>query len=253
VSTNNRDTNPHAVTRWVVDHAPFVASVGLFLLVVMRVLRVSSFDVATASTLIRETSVVSLVLGVLVGVLPGLLSGAAIYLLILATGPGAPTYRSMAWFAVVLIWFLLTVLLPWIALIITTLLLVGIFLAQRKLKWPLEVWAVISFLLTVVIDQPRMWLPPERISVAGTHLTGYVLDAGSEWTTVMLEDDRSIVIVQSAEVEERTVCNLAPRSSGRTIGQLILGEEGGSRNPLCEERGNEDSGDTVAPSPTKSA
>lgn len=221
--------------KWPQDHAPFLASVVLFLLVVIRVLRVSGFDPATAATLVRESGLVTIALGALVGSLPALLVGAAFYLVILAMGgPGESSHRAAAWTAAVILWSLLTILLPWISLLTTTALLVVLVLVQRKLKWRLEYFAVLGFLSFLLLDQPRMWLPPENVAIASREPTvAYVLSVDSEWTTLLREDNRAIVIVENADVMSRTVCNLVPQASTRTIGQIVFGEQGGSRNPAC--------------------
>jgi hypothetical protein len=227
--------HPDPLIRWAADHAPLLATGLIFAFIVVRVLRVSEFDPATATTLIRESGPVSVVTGVLATSLPDLMIPGMVFLLILAQGgPGTPTQRRAAILTVGTAFLVLVVVIPWAFLLRVFLLLVVIFFAQRRLKWPLEYFAVVAVLVTFLLDVPVMWLPPERVELMSRdNVTGYVLATDSEWTSVLLEEDREVLIVRTYEVSERTVCNVEDPGKGRTLSQLLLREEGGLRNPLC--------------------
>lgn len=226
---------PDPVVTWATDHLPFLASLALFVAVVVRVLRVSEFDIGTATTLMRETGPVTLVLGVLVTSLPGLVIAAAFYLMILAVGgPGTRLQRRAAYVATLALWLVLTALVPWTTLIVVTLLLLGLYFFQRKFRWSLEFFAVATVVLTLFLDQPQVWLPPEIIDLADRGpVVGYVVSVDGEWTTILEEDHRQVDVVPSTSVHGRTVCNLSPRTSARTLGQILNGDYGGERNPPC--------------------
>lgn len=226
---------PDPVGRWAASHAPLLASVTLFVLVIIRVLRVSAFDPATAAALVRETGLVSIVIGALVLSMPGLLQAAAVLLTFLSLGgPGSSTQRRAAATIASLIVLLLTVILPWLHLIVFLFFLVIIALLWRRLRWPLEIFAVAAVFVGSLLDVSEVWLPPENVRlIDGGRITGYVLSVDRDWTSVLRERNRAIILVRTAEVATRTVCNVEEVPATRTIGQIILGERGGGRNPPC--------------------
>lgn len=235
---NGVSTDP--LTQWAANHATLLLTVALFVLVVIRVLRVSAFDPATAAALVREIGIVSIVIGALVLSLPGLLQSAAVFLAFLALGgPGSTVQRRAASTIASVIVLLLSVVLPWLQLIFFLILLVLIVVVWRRVKWPLELFAVVAVLVSSLLDVSEVWLPPEDVLLTdGRRVTGYVLSVEPEWTTLLREDDRAILLVKTKEVEERSVCNVERVPTTRSIGQIILGERGGARNPPCpaEER-----------------
>jgi hypothetical protein len=178
------------VGRWAASHAPLLATVGLFVLVVIRILRVSAFDPATAAALVRETGIVSIVMGALVSSLPGLLQATAVLLTFFALGgPGSSGQRKAAWTITSLVVLLLTVVLPWLHLIIFLLFLVIIALLWAKLRWPLEILAVAAVLIGSLLDVSKVWLPPENVRLTdGRLITGYVLSVDGDWTSVFARE-----------------------------------------------------------------
>jgi hypothetical protein len=206
----------------------------LFLFVVVRVLRVSEFDPGTATAIVRETGVVSVVLGVLATSLPGLVTVAALFLLLVALGsPGTQVQRRAALITALTAYVLLTAILPWPGLIAVTAFFLVVFLVWRRIRWPLEYFAVFAVVISTLLDVPRVWLPAEDVRFAESRVTAYVLSVESDWMTLLREGDRSIMIVKTTEVESRNVCNVGGVSGARTIGQILLGERGGPRNPPC--------------------
>jgi len=174
-------------------------------------------------------------MGALVSSLPGLLQAIALLATFFALGgPGPAGQRRAAWTITSLIVLLLTIVLPWLHLIAFMVFLVIITLVWRKVRWPLEIFAVAAVLSGSLLDVSKVWLPPEVVRLAdGRRITGYVLSVDGEWTSVLRESNRAIILVRSDNVAARTVCNVARVPATRTIGQIILGERGGGRNPPC--------------------
>jgi hypothetical protein len=86
----------------------------------------------------------------------------------------------------------------------------------------------------------RVWLPTERLEIqnGGTNaiVTGYVLDVDSsgQWTTILLERDRTILIVQSGSIKSRSVCSLTPNSQNdRPIWTVRSSTRSNGTTPLC--------------------
>jgi hypothetical protein len=230
--SGDRSTDP--LLLWAASHVPLLATTLLFLFVVVRVLRVSEFDPGTATTVVREAGVVSVVLGVLATSLPSLVMIAALFLLLVGLGgPGTDVQRRVALITALSAYVLLTAILPWPRLIAVTVTLLVVFLVWRKIRWPLEYFAVVALVVTALLDVPRVWLPAEDVRLAESRVTAYVLSVESDWMTLLREGDRSIMIVKITEVESRNVCNVDGVSEARTIGQILLGERGGPRNPPC--------------------
>ncbi|GAA1401397.1 hypothetical protein [Catellatospora coxensis] len=70
----------------------------------------------------------------------------------------------------------------------------------------LAVFGLLGWLWVATRDTP--WIPVERItqSTSGP-VVGYILDEDGAWFTVMLEDDRRVVNIPSAQVSQRQPCS----------------------------------------------
>jgi hypothetical protein len=64
---------------------------------------------------------------------------------------------------------------------------------------------------------------PEVIALAGKpEQVAYVLSSDGEWTTLLEEGSRRVVIVRTGDIASRTVCNLTDRPR-RSLMQVIEG------------------------------
>jgi hypothetical protein len=174
-------------------------------------------------------------MGILVTSLPRLLQGAIVLLIFLSIGgPGTTSQKRAAWGAAGIAWLLLTVLLDWLVLLLMTVLFGLFVLLWRRLRWQLELPTVMAVVIVTLLDVPAMWLPPEQLRFVDREpLVAYVLSADGEWLTLLTEHDRRILVTRQSNVSTRTVCNLQPINSSRTISQVILGESGTPNNPDC--------------------
>jgi hypothetical protein len=113
----------------------------------------------------------------------------------------------------------------------------GSFVAQVLFIWattrkaprdqaPSEVpaWYAIAtggLFLGTLLALPSHWLPAERIAIAGGDpMIGYVI-AVDEWTTIQREDDRSIILVRSEDVESRGICRFPGYGWGESLAGLL--------------------------------
>lgn len=84
--------------------------------------------------------------------------------------------------------------------------------------------AAISFFLAVFLFAAPVWVPAEAIALEGEEpITGYVVGVDAGWTTILVEDDRSILKVRSDEVKERLVCSTDENPPGKSLIQFVVG------------------------------
>ncbi|WP_017559881.1 hypothetical protein [Nocardiopsis baichengensis] len=103
--------------------------------------------------------------------------------------------------------------LPWlIPRLVPLLLMVGAFMFVQNAY-------SMTFSLTHLSHTVRLpWMPPEEITTEkkgeeSKTQVAYVLSVSGEWTVLLEEDSRTIAYVPSAEVKERTVCELSATST----------------------------------------
>jgi hypothetical protein len=79
------------------------------------------------------------------------------------------------------------------------------------------------------------WLPAEVIDIGDEEpLVGYVLGADSEWTSVLVDQDRSIRRVETGAIQERHLCQTGdPSVLSWSFAELITGWRRDSRYPSC--------------------
>jgi hypothetical protein len=214
--------------------ALFVAVVPIGLALI-RVALLSDFDVTTAKAVLQSLSPVEVILGTLVDVGAYLLFTGGVLLLGVGFRKRARGVYSLCVIAGGLL--SLAVLLNsqmWIAavLVVTTLLALAIYVAE----WPRPRQSTVGFLLVLLIATPVLtawlvgagsWLPEERITVEGrAPVTGFVLNAGFHWTTVLVPSDDRVLHLRTDQVRTRTLCGEHARA--RSVLEFIRGEEGSS-------------------------
>jgi hypothetical protein len=218
--------------------ALFVAVVPIGLALV-RVALLSEFDATTAKAVLQSLSPVEVILGTLADVGPYLLFAAGVVLLGAGLRKRARGVYSLCVIAGGLL--SLAVLLNsqmWVAavLVVTTLVALAIYLVER----PGPRQSTVGFLFVLLVAAPVLtawlvgassWLPEERITVEGrAPVTGFVLDAGFHWTTVLVPSDDRVLHLRTDEVRTRTLCGEHARA--RSVLEFIRGEEG-SGYPDC--------------------
>jgi hypothetical protein len=93
--------------------------------------------------------------------------------------------------------------------------------------------AIVAGLGLLTAFASDLWLPPEAVSLKdGSTFTAYVLNDGGQWTTLLRENDRTILKEKPTDVIERSLCRIDQprflafgRLQGPTLYQLLLGKE----------------------------
>lgn len=205
-------------------------------LVVIDTLLVSHYQPATALALLRSTPPLTLLTGVLLNLGPVLMNVAIIVYLVRGASAIAQYRISTAvscYGAAGLLAVFATYLVdddalisPFVLLPLAAAMGVGGYVLSRghednaESAPPLAVIIGLAVFLGYVITHDvepaltRPYLPAERIEITdmGTKRTisevGYVVDADRSWSTIMREDDRSIIYVRTTDLRSREVCLL---------------------------------------------
>ncbi|GIF95838.1 hypothetical protein [Catellatospora citrea] len=78
--------------------------------------------------------------------------------------------------------------------------------AHTALVVGLAVFGLLGWLWVATRDTP--WIPVERITQStSSPIVGYILDEDGAWFTVMLENDRRVVNIPSAQISQREPCS----------------------------------------------
>jgi hypothetical protein len=67
---------------------------------------------------------------------------------------------------------------------------------------------VASFFVGELLIATGLWLPAERFGFDGKQIVGYAVAADGDWTTILVEENRSILRVPSEEIRTRELCSL---------------------------------------------
>ena len=226
--------------RLVRDHLALFVAVVPIGLALIRVALLSDFDVTTAKAVLQSLSPVEVILGTLVDVGPYLLFAVGVALLVVGLRKRARGLYALSVIAGGLL--SLVVLLNsqmWVAavLLVTTLAALAVYVWER----PTQRQSTVGFLFVLLIAAPVLtawlvgsssWLPEERIAVEGREepVTGFVLDAGFVWTTVLVPADDRVIQLRTENVRTRTLCGEHARA--RSLLEFLRGEEG-SGYPDC--------------------
>lgn len=224
-------------------HLPLLLTTVSFIFVVVKVYRVAGSDSATAQAILSSSGVPAVILGALVSLLPSLVTLAAfLSALLLYYEVGRRGQRRLWWEVLVAAPLFGLLLLPWPSAVVLFVILIAyvaarVWRAKRKKEVDKTIpdWPALAFVILIsTFITPTMWLPPEVVSLVGEpEEVAYVLSSDSEWTTLLEEGSRRVIIVRTDDVESRTVCNLADRPP-QSLMQVIEGD-GGHANPECPD------------------
>lgn len=229
------------ITKWLEDH-PWVITLSIPALVVVKVLRVAEGDIGTAQVILETQGFAGLTSLVLLSAVPAACAVAFIFSLVLVGAiAGAGKWESLRQPAVIFVvtaavvtglfnseWALL------IALAVCHPFALGVAwykAAQRESPgekgstddeigshgWPEILWmAIVGIVAGTVMSAASlgtMWAPAESITLEAqsTPVVGYVLADDGNRAVVLLEGDRTTVSYRSEEIEERQRCQLTER------------------------------------------
>jgi hypothetical protein len=238
--------------------ALLLSPIGLVLISATRLLIISNYNPATASTIVSSGSYVDTLLGTVIPLVPIFMPYLALALLFfnrviastlallaaLLVSPSQMTMtevRNLAYqhLQSVLNWasghlfglYLLGV--PLLILLAANLAGVGIY-AFLKSVATIASLALIPFVFRVypfplnnnndyygaLLRQP--WLPPELIALkSGPHVVGYTLSADSDWFVVLLAGNRTVRYIRADEVASREVCEIGGRAASKPLVTFI--------------------------------
>ena len=244
--------------------ALIASPVGLLLLSATRLLIISNYNPATASTVVSSGGYVDTLLGTIIPLIPIFMPYLTLMLLffsrvipsvlaflVTALISPATTGRAGAWNLVKRDWnliigwssahlFIVVILaIPAISLLLITLPL-G-FSAFFKTVGTIASLALVPYIVQLYplphnnnfyAEQLRQpWLPAETITLAShRYITGYTLSSDSDWLVVLLAGNRQIVYYLSAEVARRQVCQIGKAGPVRPLVTLV---PAATHVPLC--------------------
>ena len=157
-----------------------------------------------------------------------------------------------AWLVVIWAFILLAFVTPWIVLLIGAIVVTAVMVPAYFLDWrrkkrgesvtdedfgrsvrrQLTTIVIVVVSLTVLgsIANARPWLPEEKVTFADGVVNGYVLNVGTPWTTILVDNPRYLKYVKTIAVTSREVCN---PTWNKTLIQLLPAAETVLPPPGC--------------------
>lgn len=217
-----------------------------FVMVLLRVARVSRFEPQTASAVVARSGVVEVVVGTLLPLVPFLLAVGIVAYAFLSTDFGvdeaSPQGHALETLLLIVAMGWLLVL-PWIFSAFAVGFSVMIILLEmtlgRRREGPREhriarslACGLAAALAISVVLSDDMWLPRERIEMSrGEQLVGYVLSSESGWIAVLEHESRQIHMISRGEVQGRVLCG--SRGDLRSVVELVTRHDGPSYPPCA--------------------
>lgn len=226
-----RPRRPDPLTRFLLRHFPTTVILLGAVAVVVKLLIVARGDAALALAIMVAAPIPTVLLGGLVSVAPATLV-AATALAFLYTLSNVLNGRTV-WPSLMLVGVIAAVagiatpLLPGLllALFLTAYAVVHRVVMGRSSGSSLPLGPLlIGAIVWTVIAYPVLWVPREEVLLQGEDrpTLAWVLDAGAEWTTLLVRQPLTVQIVETESVESRQPC----RAAGTTYltgMQLITG------------------------------
>ncbi len=243
---------PDSVGKWLAGNAAWLASLSLAIFVIVRILVVSRMSIATAQEIARSSSVPGIALATVVENTPQVLYLLAVSVVMGAVG--AANVRSwrrwtaLTSLAVLALTILATTDWPSGVLLFAALVLCLWALSSdaRFRKYAAGDRGTISPALAVALAAPLVitllmnlfdpdpWIPRERVTYgAGRTVAGFVLASSDGWTTILVDRDRSIVRILTAELRVREPCRAGGATRTPSVVQWVMGTKLGSPYPKC--------------------
>ena len=212
------------------QHVGLITTTFIFVFVITQVLVVSRMNVTTATTIISSAGAVDVALGVLTA------SYSAVILILLFAVDAWRAITNWSPFPVYLEAGLLIaalIFVPFIGALILIAILVVFNLGDVWLerwrgvqpeRWRAGGNSAIAVFLAVFLFAAPVWVPAEAIALQGKEpITGYVVGMDAGWTTILVEDNRSILLTRSDEITERFVCTTDEDPPSQSVIQLVIG------------------------------
>jgi hypothetical protein len=219
---------------FVLEHLALVTTTAVFILVIAEVLAVARMNVATALTIVATSGAVEVALAIIVS------SYWAVILLLYLTADAwrriarraerstATPIKTQAFFGAIAV-----AVVAWQAVVMVIALAAGFGYMDRWWEqkrgigpepWTGSGTAAFGLFILLFIIAPTVWLPTEVISTDDLKdpVVGYVLATEDGWTSVLRDEDRSVLRFKSQTVTDRVICTPASQSHGRSLVELLL-------------------------------
>jgi hypothetical protein len=207
---------------------------GVF--VVVRLFAVAGWDKDTALALLASAGVANVLLGTAIVLIPAVAPIIAITLL--DTGNAYYRVGRRALITVFLgdMCLIASVIVSPAILLLLLAILVGSRLALPRLPWfrgrpPRKrrsedavayVVVLLAAYVPLVIMTGSPWLPREVIATGSTTTVGYVTSSDGQWTHVLVDHPRAVVVLDTASITVRSTCRARPDLLTATIGELFV-------------------------------
>ena len=203
-------------------------------LVGARLLAVSAFRVEVALALLTSAGIANVLVGTGISLIPLL----APVLGLLLFGTARDYYRSqrraLLTDSVAIILIMTSVIVTPVAAFVAIavlLLILRLFLRMRakrgrpvvpRQETPLAYALVVGWpLIFALVTNSTPWLAPEMIAAGGSTTVGYVTQADTRWTQVLLYTPRVVHIYETSAITSRTLCLMPPNALNITLIQLV--------------------------------
>lgn len=218
------------IRRALHDHPATVLSLLAGALVILRLIGVTGYHLDVALALLGAAGPANVLIGTAITLIPYFLpSLAALALAVALFAPAFAGHRRAALAVAALVLVLAAEASPVFLLAFMVPISVVAAILQRRRPpatradapsdWEWVPMVVPAFGMLLVFNSP--WLAPEVVGVEGNHVFGYVVSSDGEWTTILDDSDREVLIVDSSSVSSRTPCQLRPNVLTVTLPELL--------------------------------
>jgi hypothetical protein len=196
-------------------------SVVVSIVVILRVGLVSHFNSTTAGAIVEYQSAPAVFLGAIASFFPTVMFVLAMVALVLLALQARKVFdqrsEGVEWLDV--IWLAIGVLIvatyltysDWLLVVIVVAVPLLVFFAKDRSSYRLSyLLGGLILLFQLVALSDSAWLPAEAISVTSQDVpvVGYVLGEDGGWTSILLDDDRLVILVRTKTIVSRQVCSV---------------------------------------------
>jgi len=204
-------------------------------LVIGRLIAVSQFKLETALALLNSAGVANVLIGSTISVLPPLVPIIGWFLVKLAVEYYRAGRRALASAYAAGLTLLLAVEVSPVLLIAAYALaylspFAGEWIVRRRGRTPVPRPAENALALLIYVGSlpiifiatgNTMWLPAEAITANGHTVVGYVTQSDGEWTSILTDKPRTIVIYATNTISSRSICRIPSQSYSGTLQQIL--------------------------------
>jgi hypothetical protein len=112
--------------------------------------------------------------------------------------------------------------------------------AKGTLRGKFDPWLAIATPLSTAflipfVTSTALWLPPEVITpTTGRPFVGYVLGDEGDFTAILLDNDRTMMVTKSSDIVAQVLCDVESPDSNKPL-LAFLGAHKNKRSPMCKD------------------